>query len=121
MPVSAMTRPKRGDVWWVDLEPTKGDEINKTRPAVVLSGDELGSLAVKLVAPVTSMGPKKVGKVWLVPIKATAANGLEHDSVVDVLQLRGVSLSRFRRRAGRLSDEDLAEVTTGAALVIGFE
>jgi mRNA-degrading endonuclease toxin of MazEF toxin-antitoxin module len=76
---------------------------------VVLSGDELGSLAVKLVAPLTSMGPKKVGKVWLVPIEATAANGLERDSVADVLQLRGVSLSRFRSRIGRLSDDDLAE------------
>jgi mRNA interferase MazF len=105
----------------VDLEPSRGDEIDKVRPAVVLSGDELGSLAVKLVAPLTSMGPKKVGKVWLVPIKATEANGLERDSVADVLQLRGVSLSRFRRGIGRLSDEDIAEVTAGVALVIGVE
>jgi mRNA interferase MazF len=116
-----MTRPRRGEVWWVDLEPSRGDEIDKVRPAVVLSGDELGSLAVKLVAPLTSMGPKKVGKVWLVPIKATEANGLDRDTVADVLQLRGVSLSRFRRRIGRLSDEDLAEVTAGVALVIGVE
>jgi mRNA interferase MazF len=116
-----MSRPRRGEVWWVDLEPTKGDEIDKIRPAVVLSGDEFGSLAVKLVAPLTSMGPRKVGKVWLVPIRATAANGLERDSVADVLQLRGVSLSRFKRGSGRLSDEDLAEVTAGAALVIGLE
>lgn len=115
-----MTRPMRGEVWWVDLEPATGDEINKTRPTVVLSGDELGALAVKLVAPLTSMGPKKVGKVWLVPIKATVANGLDRDSMADVLQLRGVSLARFRGRIGRLSDEDLAEVTAGAALVIGF-
>jgi mRNA interferase MazF len=32
-----MASPKRGEIWWVDLEPAKGDEINKTRPAIVLS------------------------------------------------------------------------------------
>jgi mRNA interferase MazF len=116
-----MTRPRRGEVWRVDLEPHRGDEIDKVRPAVVISCDELGSLAVKLVAPLTSMGPRKAGKVWLVPVKATEANGLTRDSVADVLQLRGVSLTRFGRRIGRLSDEDLAEVTAGVALVIGVE
>ena len=66
------------------------------------------------------MGPKEVGTLWLVPIKATAANGPDHDSVADVLWLRGVSLARFGRRIGRPSEEDLAVVTAGAARVIGF-
>jgi len=115
-----MASPKGVEIWGVDLEPAKGDEINKRRPAIVLSGDEFGSLAVKLVAPLTSIGPKKIGKVWLVPIKASATNGLDRDSVADVLQLRGVSLTRFRSRIGHLSEADLAEVAAGAALVIGF-
>lgn len=107
-------------MWWVNLEPAQGDEINKRRPVAVLSGDEFGALAVKLVVPFTSLGPKKMGKVWLVPVKATTANGLKHDSAADVLQMRGVSLTRFADRIGRLSDEDLSEIAAAAALVVGF-
>lgn len=118
--VAAMNRPRRGNVWWVDLDPTRGDEISKTRPTVALSGDEFGSLAVKIVVPLTKTGPKKIGKVWLVPIQASVCNGLKVDTLADVLQLRGVSLSRFRDRVGRLTDDDLAEVTAAAAAVIGF-
>jgi len=114
-----MSSPRRGEVWWVDLDPTLGDEIKKVRPSVVISGDEFGSLAIKIVVPLTKMGPRKVGKVWLVPIKASASNGLKLDGVADVLQLRGVSLGRFKDRAGRVSDEDLAEIAASVAIVTG--
>ena len=39
--------PKRGDVWDIDLDPTRGQEIQKTRPAVVISSDAVGKLRVK--------------------------------------------------------------------------
>lgn len=114
-------RPRRGEVWWVDLEPTVGDEINKRRPAVVISGDEYGVLKTRLVAPLTTMTPSKAGKVWLVPIRSTRANGLAAESAVDVLQIRGVSTKRFANRAGNLSEDDLVEVVTALALVVGYE
>ena len=47
--------PKRGDIYWVDLDPTVGSEIQKTRPALVISnntGNEFGSRII--VAPITS-------------------------------------------------------------------
>jgi mRNA interferase MazF len=116
-----MSSPRRGEVWWVDLEPTRGAELNKRRPAVVVQGDEFGALAVKLVAPLTKVTPAKVGKVWLIPVAATATNGLTSDSVVDVLQMRGVSLDRFSKRIGLLEDDDLGEVAAAIAAVVGFE
>jgi len=39
--------PKRGEVWLVNLDPTVGAEIRKTRPAVVVSSDAVGILPVK--------------------------------------------------------------------------
>ena len=42
--------PRRGDIWLVNLDPTVGSEIQKTRPAVVVSSDAVGRLPVKLVA-----------------------------------------------------------------------
>ena len=44
----------RFEVWWVNLEPTKGSEIRKTRPCVIISPDELAALKTTIVAPMTS-------------------------------------------------------------------
>jgi len=47
----------RGEVWWVNLDPTIGTEINQTRPALVLSPDDMNEkLPRVIVAPLTSKG-----------------------------------------------------------------
>lgn len=46
---------KRGDVYWVNLDPTVGSEVKKRRPAVIVSPDEMNrTLPVVIVAPLTS-------------------------------------------------------------------
>jgi len=48
---------KRGDVYWVKLDPTKGSEINKTRPCLVVSPNDMNSVLPRiLIAPITSKG-----------------------------------------------------------------
>ncbi len=47
---------KRFDVWLVDLNPTKGREINKVRPCVVISPNEMARLSTVLMAPMTTKG-----------------------------------------------------------------
>ncbi|MBA2490660.1 MAG: type II toxin-antitoxin system PemK/MazF family toxin [Gammaproteobacteria bacterium] len=50
-------RIKRGDVYWVNLDPTIGSEIKKTRPALVVSPDDMNqALPRVIVAPLTSRG-----------------------------------------------------------------
>jgi len=46
----------RFQIWLVNLNPTKGKEINKTRPCVVISPDEMSALSTVLVAPMTTKG-----------------------------------------------------------------
>ncbi len=45
--------PKRGEIWLVNLDPTVGAEIQKTRPAIVISSDYIGKLPLKLMVPIT--------------------------------------------------------------------
>ncbi|MBE0417589.1 MAG: type II toxin-antitoxin system PemK/MazF family toxin [Coriobacteriia bacterium] len=116
-----MGRPRRGEVWLADLEPVRGQEMNKVRPVVILSSDEISTLRVKLAAPVTAMTSSKAGKVWLVHVRPTTTNGLAKDSCVDAMQVRGVSDERLSRRLGRLSARDLQEVVAAVALVIEYE
>ena len=47
---------KRFDVWLVDLNPTKGREINKTRPCIVISPNEMSALSTVIMAPMTTKG-----------------------------------------------------------------
>jgi len=50
------TQISRFEVWLVELNPTKGKEINKTRPCVVISPNEMRALSTVLVAPMTTKG-----------------------------------------------------------------
>ena len=53
----AAQRFRRGTVWWVNLDPTVGTEIRKTRPGLVISPDDLNTALPRLiVAPLTSKG-----------------------------------------------------------------
>jgi mRNA interferase MazF len=48
---------KRGEVYWVNLDPTIGSEINKTRPALIVSPDDMNEILPRvIIAPLTSQG-----------------------------------------------------------------
>ncbi|NOZ79301.1 MAG: type II toxin-antitoxin system PemK/MazF family toxin [Acidobacteria bacterium] len=51
-------QPTRGEIWWVNLDPTRGSETCKTRPAVVVSSDAVSRLPVRLVIPLTEWKEK---------------------------------------------------------------
>ena len=51
-----MSSHKRFQVWLVQLDPTQGQEVNKTRPCTIVSPDEMQALSTVLVAPMTTQG-----------------------------------------------------------------
>ena len=115
-----MTRmPRRGDVWLVDFDPSVGAEIRKVRPAVVLSRDRIGRLPLRVVVPLTNWRPYYTQSSWLVPIPASAANGLHKDSGADAFQVKSVSESRFTRYLGVVSSNELDAIATAVANVVG--
>lgn len=110
--------PKRGEVWQIDLDPTIGVEIQKVRPVVVISSDAAGRLPIKLIAPITGWDNRYSGNFWHVKISPNAANGLSKASAVDVLQSRGVDLSRFVKRLGRLDAALMEEIAAAMAALV---
>lgn len=54
----------RGDIWIVNLDPTLGSEIKKSRPVIVVSSDAVGILPIKLVAPLTEWKDYFKDNVW---------------------------------------------------------
>jgi mRNA interferase MazF len=106
---------KRGEVWLVSFDPTIGAEIRKTRPAVVLSSDDLGILPLKLMAPVTEWKDAFSKNVWHVRVTPDSKSGLTKISSVDVLQVRGMDVRRFVSKLGLVSSVDLDKITAALA------
>lgn len=118
---TSQTLPKRGEVWLVNLDPTVGAEIRKTRPAVVVSSDAVGILPVKLVAPITDWKDRYAYTSWHVRLDPDASNGLSKASVVDALQLRGVDTRRLVKRLGRLSAATMDEIAAVIASIVEYQ
>ncbi len=93
---------KRGEVWWVTLDPTIGSEIQKTRPCLIVSPDEMvRGLRTVLVAPLTSKGRSTSFRI---PVSLKGVTGL-----ILLDQLRTVDKTRLQRKLGNVSDEILAQ------------
>lgn len=113
--------PKRGEVWIVDLDPTRGAEIQKQRTAVVMSLDGLAKLPIHIIVPITGWKSSFASSHWFYKLAPTRANGLSKESGADALQLRSVARERFIRKLGVLSAEDLDEVAYRIALCVGVK
>lgn len=108
---------KRGEIWSVNLDPTIGAEIRKTRPVVIISSDAIGVLPIKLVAPLTEWKDYLARNVWHVKVMPDSNNGLAKVSAADVLQLRGVDTQRFVRRLGSVTPETVEDILIAIAAV----
>ena len=111
----------RGEIWWVNLDPTVGSEIKKIRPCLVLSSARLAHLPVRIVVPFTSWQQRFSNQLNRIFIPASASNGLDVDSAADVLQIRAAATERFGARLGVLSLIQLQEIGVRVALVLELE
>jgi mRNA interferase MazF len=110
----------RGEIWKVNLDPTIGAEIRKTRPVVVVSSDAVAVLPIKLVAPITEWKDYLAQNVWHVKIVPDPTNGLTKTSAVDALQLRGVDAQRFVEKLGSVSPVVMKSIVAAIAAVIEY-
>lgn len=104
---------RRGEIRVVDLDPARGSEASKRRPAVVVSNDGANVTAERLgrgvvtVVPVTS----NVARVYPFQVLLDAeTTGLERDSKAQAEQVRSVAVERVGARLGLLSGELMAEL-----------
>lgn len=94
---------KRGEVWWVNLDPTIGSEIQKRRPCVIVSNDRANGVQSRVqVAPMTSAQTTRVYP-WEAGV---TLNGRVSKALAD--QIRTVSKLRLVSLAGSLSRSELA-------------
>src|SRR5436190_21512399 len=99
-----------GEIWLVKFDPAKGAEIQKLRPALVVSLDSIGRLPLRIVVPITDWKVNYTGYPWFTQLVADRHNGLDKDSGADAFQTKSVSIARFDRRIGAISETQLDAV-----------
>ncbi len=112
---------RRGEVWLINLDPTVGAEIKKTRPAVIVNDDAIGILPLKVIVPITGWKERYAIAPWMVRLEPDPENGLDKPSAADAFQVRSVAQVRFVRRLGKLSDTAMQEITKALAIVLSIE
>jgi mRNA interferase MazF len=117
--MATTAQPKRSEVWLVRFDPLQGAEIRKIRPAVVLSVDAIGRLPLRIVVPITDWKPIYASLSWFAFLPVTPGNGLAKDSGADAFQVKSVSETRFVRRLGAVTEDQLEEIASAVALCVG--
>lgn len=104
----------RGEVWWVSFDPSLGGEIQKTRPAVIMSNNAANSVLNRVVViPISS----QVAKIY--PAEALITlNGEQRKAMAD--QIMTASKQRLKSPLGVLSGKDVAAVEAAILLHLGI-
>jgi mRNA interferase MazF len=110
---------ERGEIWQIDLNPAVGAEIQKVRPALIVSVDALGKLPLRVVVPITGWKEHYQEYPWMVRLDPSPENGLVKVSSADCFQIRSVSVERLSVRVGAAPTELVARVQKAIGLIIG--
>ena len=104
--------PMRGEVYWVSLDPTIGSEINKTRPAIIISNDNGNEYQRRVViAPITS----SVDKVYSFEVKVEIA---KKEGKILVDQLRSIDKKRLSKKIAVIDYETMQLVNKALKIVL---
>jgi mRNA interferase MazF len=111
---------KQGEIWLLNLSPTIGAEITKTRPAITFNDNSLGKLPLKVIVPITDWKDKYEFAPWMVKIEPNHKNGLNKISTADCFQIRSVSEIRFVKKIGLVDEHTLIDIRIGLSKVLSI-
>ena len=105
---------KRGEIWWVEFDPSVGSEIRKTRPAVIVSNDAANrNLARVVVVPFTS----NTGRQY--PGEAIVSVGVQSSKAM-ADQIMAADKSRLKNQLGTLSKPDMVAIEDAIKVHLGL-
>ena len=113
---------RRGDIVEVDLEPERGSEASKLRPAVIVSNDAANLTATRLGRGVVTVVPltSNVARIYPFQVLVPAGPGLERDSKAQAEQVRSIAVERVVARLGAVPGALMLEIDEALRLHLGL-
>jgi len=109
---------KQGEVWLVNLDPTVGSEIKKTRPAIIINNNILGKLPLKIIVPLTDWKDRYAVAAWMVKVTPDRDNNLSKESSADCFQVRSVAEERLIKKLGHVRSDTMEKIRQSVALIL---
>jgi mRNA interferase MazF len=95
--------------------------MQKIRPALIVNVNDLGKLPLKIIVPITDWKKRYDIVPWMLKIVPSAANGLNKESAIDCFQIRCVAQERLIKKIGNITFDELEEIKSKIAAVIGYD
>lgn len=111
---------KQGEIWIINLDPTIGAEIRKTRPAIIVNDNAIGKLPLKIIVPLSDWKGRYSIAPWMVEISPDSENHLKKSSVADCFQVRSIAEERFVKKLGFVQPESMMKIKEALALVLSI-
>jgi mRNA interferase MazF len=112
---------RRGEIWLYNANPTLGDELSKIRPAIIVNSDDIGTLRLKVIVPITGWNNAFIKVPWMVRLDPSPENQLTKTSAADTFQVRSVSQQRLIRQLGRIDAMTMRSITQALAIVLKID
>lgn len=111
-----MARILRGEIYWADLNPTRGREQAGHRPVLIISHNIFNQGSGTVIALALTSKPQKAGYPLTYELKIT---NLPQPSWVKISQVRTLSVERLGKRLGKISEEEIVDIIEGLNELIG--
>lgn len=108
---------RRGEIWWVDLEPTRGREAKKIRACLIVQNN-IGNEESDLTTVVPFLSPKNYP--FVVNVQPSQLNQLDKERGLHFNQIRSVDASRFKSKLGVLESEYFDRIKKALDIQFGF-
>ncbi|MEF3274743.1 MAG: type II toxin-antitoxin system PemK/MazF family toxin [Chloroflexus sp.] len=113
--MNTLENARRGEIWQADLG------AGHSMLVLVVSTNALSSLPLRLVAPLQPWDDRFAKMIWIQRLEGNWPTQLGAPHAVDLLQLRSIELTCFRKRIGRVPAVKMDEIAAAIALVVDFQ
>ena len=112
-----MTQYKRGEIWWVELDPVKGVEARKTRACLIVQNN-FGNEESRITTVVPFLAKKDYP--FVVNVRPTPLNNLDKERGLHFNQVRSIDRSRVLSKLGKIEDYYWVEIEQAIDIQLGF-
>ena len=112
---------KQGEIWDINLGKNQETEGGAKYPVIVINDDTISILPVRVVVPLTKWQDEFGDAIWLIRVDPNDENNLGRTSAVDAFQMHTIPTSRFVRKVGTITVQELQHIKNAVKAIISAE